>query len=71
MKDNEHSKDQTEPVCAPMVRLEATVQHVPGKPQANGAAGADYDQTEPCGFAPLIVLPIDPRSVQNGDSTVS
>ena len=54
MSDKPKDHDQTEPVCAPLIRLEATVVSEVGT-SANGTV-EDRDQTEPCAFAPVVHL---------------
>jgi hypothetical protein len=56
MNDDFLGKDETEPVCAPLIRLEATVRSDNGAPATNGLGATDFDQTEPCAFAPIIRL---------------
>ena len=56
MHDDFLGKDETEPVGALLIRLEATVRSGNGTPATNGHGDTDFDQTEPCAFAPIIRL---------------
>ena len=55
-KENAKNVDQTEPVCAPMIRLSATVLADGASTLTNGEAEAEHDETEPCTLAPLVKI---------------
>jgi hypothetical protein len=57
MNDNSKNEGETEPVCAPLIRLQATMQRGPDRPSTiEHTDSTDCDQTEPCDFAPIIRL---------------
>lgn len=57
MNDKSKNEGETEPVCAPLIRLEAAIQvGSDSSSTTNGTNAIDSDQTEPCGFAPIIRL---------------
>ncbi len=51
MNDEGNDKDETEPVSAPLVRFESADG---GTSPTNGIGATSLDQTEPCGFVPMI-----------------
>ena len=56
MNDKENSRDQTDAVCAPIIRFGATLEGISEHGLTNGIGKANFDQTEPCAFVPIIRL---------------
>ena len=65
MSDQNGDRDGTEPVCAPLIRIETTMHAVSDSP--NGTQYIEHGETEPCAMNPLISIEAELKPVKNAD----